>query len=426
MTSVPVRAATTEPIYAILTTRNKPAAWWEQVIVTLWVLCTFIVFPGNELILYPCALVFLALFVLYYETTVPLAMRCWLLLLVPVLGTLSAGWSPEPMAAARMGAMMILHFCIMVTIATRLNRIQIVRAVFFAGVIAICFAAPLINTFERGGPYGSKNIFAIRMLICVIVSLAVAFEVKEHILLRLFAAPVALVALVFMLLANSATALVFSVVGVLIMTGLWMFWQPVTRVRHLRTSILLFLLMIVAMILLAILAIPNNTFVDDFLAALGKDATLTNRTIMWETGLRTARENPVLGLGFEGFWRYETGAAQTLNELDHKPYGTKHSFHNVYVEVLVALGWVGFVCLVTAFIWSYIRTVLGWFSSQGMASSFFLTISTVILTSTFTESYMLGTFDTFVLLFYIAPMTALAEKYHVGERQYVRLRPNPA
>lgn len=426
MTSVPVRAAAPEPIYAILTTRNKPATWWEQVLVTLWVLCTFIVFPGNELILYPCALVFLALFVVYYETTVPLAMRCWLLLLVPVLGTLSAGWSPEPMAAARMGAMMILHFCIMVTIATRLNRIQIVRAVFFAGVIVICLAAPLISIFDRGGPFSSKNIFAIRMLICVIVSLAVAFEVKEHILLRLFAAPVALVALVFMLLANSATALVFSVVGVLIMTGLWMFWQPVTRVRHLRTSILLFLLMIVAMILLAILAIPNNTFVDDFLAALGKDATLTNRTIMWETGLRTARENPVLGLGFEGFWRYETGAAQTLNELDHKPYGTKHSFHNVYVEVLVALGWVGFVCLVTALIWSYIRTVLGWFSSQGMASSFFLTISTVILTSTFTESYMLGTFDAFVLLFYIAPMTALAEKYHVGERQYVRLRPNPA
>lgn len=426
MTSVPVRAAAPEPIYAILTTRNKPATWWEQVLVTLWVLCTFIVFPGNELILYPCALVFLALFVVYYETTVPLAMRCWLLLLVPVLGTLSAGWSPEPMAAARMGAMMILHFCIMVTIATRLNRIQIVRAVFFAGVIVICLAAPLISIFDRGGPFSSKNIFAIRMLICVIVSLAVAFEVKEHILLRLFAAPVALVALVFMLLANSATALVFSVVGVLIMTGLWMFWQPVTRVRHLRTSILLFLLMILAMILLAILAIPNNTFVDDFLAALGKDATLTNRTIMWETGLRTARENPVLGLGFEGFWRYETGAAQTLNELDHKPYGTKHSFHNVYVEVLVALGWVGFVCLVTALIWSYIRTVLGWFSSQGMASSFFLTISTVILTSTFTESYMLGTFDAFVLLFYIAPMTALAEKYHVGERQYVRLRPNPA
>jgi hypothetical protein len=38
---------------------------------------------------------------------------------------------------------------------------------------------------------------------------------------------------------------------------------------------------------------------------------------------------------------------------------------------------------------------------------------------------MLGTFDTLVFLFYIAPLTALAEKYHTGQRQYVRLRPNP-
>jgi exopolysaccharide production protein ExoQ len=419
------RATASEPIYAILTTRTRPATWWEQVIVTLWVLCTFIVFPGNELILYPCALAFLVLFAVYWDTTLPLAIRAWLLLLVPVLGTLSAGWSPEPARAARGGAMMILHFLIMVTIAARLTRQQIVRAVFFAGVIAIGFAAPLINTFDQGGPYGSKNIFAIRMLICVIASLAIAFEAKEHVLLRLFAIPVAVVAFVFMIIADSATALVFSIVGILVMIGLWMVWQPVARVRHLRTFVLLLLAAVVSAITIALLAMPSNTLVDDFLAALGKDSTLTNRTIIWEAGNRAADENPWLGLGFEGFWRDETGAAQTLNELDHKAFGTKLSFHNTYIEVRVALGWVGFVCLVTALTWSYVRTVLGWFRSQGMASSFFLTIATVILVSTFTESYMLGTFDTFVLLFYTAPLTALAEKYHAGERQYVRLRPNP-
>jgi exopolysaccharide production protein ExoQ len=198
------------------------------------------------------------------------------------------------------------------------------------------------------------------------------------------------------------------------MIGLWMVWQPVARVRHLRTFVLLLLAAVVSAITIALLAMPSNTLVDDFLAALGKDSTLTNRTIIWEAGNRAADENPWLGLGFEGFWRDETGAAQT-----------KLSFHNTYIEVRVALGWVGFVCLVTALTWSYVRTVLGWFRSQGMASSFFLTIATVILVSTFTESYMLGTFDTFVLLFYTAPLTALAEKYHAGERQYVRLRPNP-
>lgn len=425
MTSVPLRAAAPEPIYAVLTTRTRPAAWWEQFATTMWVLCTFIDFPGNEFILYPCALLFLTLFVTYRDVTFPVALKCALLLVIPVLGTFSAGWSPEPVAAFRGGAMMVLHFFIMVTVASRLTRQEIVRAVFFAGVIAIAFAAPLINTFDKGGPYGSKNIFAIRMLICVLASLAVAFEAKEHILLRLFALPVLVVALVFTLVADSATALVFAVAGILVMTGLWMFWQPVTRVRHLRSVVLLFIVALVAVGVFAFLAVPNNRIIDEFLGALGKDTTLTNRTIIWEAGIRAAHEKPWFGLGFEGFWRDSTGAAQTLNELDSKPFGTKLSFHNSYIEVWVALGYVGLTSFIVAISWSYLTTIIGWFKSQGMASSFFLTISTIILTSTFTESYMLGTFDTLVFLFYTAPITAMAEKYHLGERQYVRLRPNP-
>lgn len=425
MTSVPLRAAAPEPIYAVLTTRTRPAAWWEQFATTMWVLCTFIDFPGNEFILYPCALLFLSLFVTYRDVTFPVALKCALLLVIPVLGTFSAGWSPEPVAAFRGGAMMVLHFFIMVTVASRLTRQEIVRAVFFAGVIAIAFAAPLINTFDKGGPYGSKNIFAIRMLICVLASLAVAFEAKEHILLRLFAIPVLVVALVFTLVADSATALVFAVAGILVMTGLWMFWQPVTRVRHLRSVVLLFFVALVAIGVFAFLAVPNNRIIDEFLGALGKDTTLTNRTIIWEAGIRAAHEKPWFGLGFDGFWRDSTGAAQTLNELDSKPFGTKLSFHNSYIEVWVALGYVGLTSFIVAISWSYLTTIIGWFKSQGMASSFFLTISTIILTSTFTESYMLGTFDTLVFLFYTAPITAMAEKYHLGERQYVRLRPNP-
>jgi len=425
MTSVPLRAAVPEPIYAVLTTRTRPAAWWEQVATTLWVLSTFIKFPGNEYILYPCALVFLLLYAMYRDVTLPVTLGGLILLAVPVLGTLSAGWSPEPASAFRTGGMMILHFLVMVTVASRLTRQQIVRAVFFAGVIAIWFAAPLIDTFDRGGPYGSKNIFAIRMLICVLASLAVAFEAKEHILLRLFAVPVLLVASYFMFIANSATALVFSIAGVAIMTGLWMFWQPATRVRHLRSFVLLLLVAIVSAVVLALLMNPDDRLVDKFLASLGKDSTLTNRTIIWEAGIRAAQEKPWFGLGFNGFWRYSTGAAQTLNELDSKAFGSVLTFHNAYIEVWVALGYVGLASFIVALSWSYLTTVIGWFKSQGMASSFLLTTATVILISTFTESYMLSTFDTLVFLFYVAPLTAVAEKYHVGQRQYVRLRANP-
>jgi exopolysaccharide production protein ExoQ len=424
MTTLPLHAAAPEPIYAVLTTRTQPAAWWEQLVVAAWVLCTFIDFPGNEFILYPCALIFMLQFVIYREMTFPIGMRSVLILLVPVLGALSWGWSPAPMEALRSGMMMILHFLIMVTIASRLNRMQIVRAVFFAGIVAIGFAAPLINTFETGGPYGSKNIFAIRMFICVLAALAVAFEAKEHTLLRLVAVPVAVVAALFMFVANSATALVFSVAGVALMTMLWMFWQPVARVQHLRTALVLILLVAVSVGLIVFLAIPNNNVVDNFLAALGKDSTLTNRTLIWEAGIRAADERPWLGYGFEGFWRSEVGAAQTLNELDHKDFGTKLSFHNAYIETRVALGYVGLVALLITIIWAYSRALFNWTRSQSMASSFLLTMATVVMVSTVTESYIFGVFETMSLLFYLAAITGFAEKYHSGQRQYVRLRAN--
>jgi len=264
------------------------------------------------------------------------------------------------------------------------------------------------------------------MLICLLASLAVMFESKEHILVRLLAVPVAGVALVFTLAADSATALVFAVVAVVVMTGLWMFWQPVSRVRHLRSFVMLMLIVVLGGGLIAFLAMPNNSLVNDFLAAVGKDATLTNRTIFWEMGNRVAKENPWFGTGLEVFWQRDSGPAQTLNEIDHKAFGTKLSFHNTYIEIKVALGLVGMYALITAITWSYIRTVFNWFRTQGMAASFFLTTATVILISTFTESYMSGAFDTFVLLFYLGALTGLAEKYHAGQRQYVRLNPEPA
>ncbi len=425
MTVLPIRAAAPDPFYAVLTTRTKPAALWEQAVVSVWVLCTFVTFPGNAYLLYPCAGIFAALFLVYRDVTFPIALRSLILLMVPVLGVLSTGWSPVPSDALRGGMMMVLNFIIMVTIAARLDRREIVRAVLFAGIVAIVLEAPNYEQFPWGGSYGSKNLFAIRMLVCVLAALAVMFDGKEHILLRLAAAPVALIALNFMLAANSATALVFSIAGVAIMVLLWMFWQPVARIRHLRSFVALFVIVLLGVAAIAYLAMPNSNLVGEFLAAVGKDSTLTNRTVIWEAGNRVARDNPWFGIGLEGFWRMEVGAAQTLNELDHKAFGTRLSFHNSFIETKVALGYVGMTAFIIAISWTFYRTVMNWLHTQGMAASFFLTIGAVILISTFTESYMAGAFDTFVLLFYLGALTGFAEKYHVGQRQYVRLKPNP-
>lgn len=424
MKSMTVSLRGEAPPFAVLRTRTKPAALWEKLLVALWCLLTFVDFPGNEVLMYPAALAFLLLFALNKDETVPIAMRCWILLMLPVLGTLSFGWSPAPAEALRAGMMMILHFIIMVTIACRLTRRDIVRCFFAAGIVTLYFAAPAIDNSYSGGVYGSKNFFANRMLIVMIAALAVALDSKEHVWLRVMAIPVGLIAFRFNVVAESATALVLAVVAILAMVSMWALWQPVTRVRHLRTAVVVLGIAIVSVATLVYLAIPNNTLVEDFLAMLGKDSTLTNRTLFWEAGNRIAQERPLFGLGLEGFWRPETGAAQTINELDFKPIGTRHSFHNSYIEAKVALGYVGMAMLIVAVAWTYARTIFGWFQSQSMATAFFLTGATIVLITSFTESFLMGSFDTMILIFYLSAITTVAEKNHVGKTALVALRPS--
>ncbi len=423
MSTVTVSIKGDAPAYALLRTQAKPAFWWEKVLAAIWCLVTFVIFPGNQFVLYPAALIFLLLFVLHKEETLPVALRCWILLLVPILGTLSFGWSPAPAEALKLGIMMILHFIIMVTIACRIPRRDIVRGLFAAGIFTLVVAAPSVDQAYTGGIFGSKNFFASRMLIILVSGLAVALDPKELPWLRLLAIPVIIVAFVFNILAESTTSLVLGLFAILLMVSLWAFWTPATRVRHLRSMLLLIGIAVVGIGAITYMAFPNNDLLGDFLAAFGKDATLTNRTLFWEAGNRIAEQKPIFGVGLEGFWRPETGAAQTINELDFKPAGTRHSFHNSYIETKVALGYVGMTMLIAAVVWTYGRAIYNWSKSSSAASAFFLTGATIVLVSTFTESTLMASFDTMILIFYLSAITGVAEKYHVGETTLVALRP---
>ena len=409
------------PAQAILVERTTPASWWEQALVAVWIYCTFIVFEGNTYVMYAAAAVFLALFWIHRETTFPVARRGWILLLVPVLGVFSAAWSPAPSEAFRAGGMMVLHFIIITVTVCRLNRQQIVRALFFAGIWGLYNAAPYMEFFANGGPYDSKNIFAIRMLIITLASLAVALDSHENFLLRLAALCASGIGFYFVTLADSATAIVLVIVGCALLVAVWLVWHPVSRIPFARGFVLIGGFTALTLVALLLVARPELNLIDRFLDAVGKDATLTNRTIFWDFGRRVAEERPWLGLGLEGFWRYEVSTAQTINEIDFKPVGARHSFHSSYLEMRVHLGWVGFLFFCSAIAWAYQRTFRSWLSGKEMATSFFLVASSVILASTFTESYMTLVFDTLVFIYYAAAMSTLAIPYHEGKRRLVTL-----
>ena len=402
--------------FANLYRTGRKAPVWEQALVTVWFFVTYLPLDGMTPIRYLLVAYFLGIAAMYYRNVTPVIFKSWPLFLLPVFGLLSFMWSDYPSDAIRSGVLMLLTPLTIVVIGARLDTRQALRCLMFAGMITTIFAIPTISTFSVGGPYGNgaKNLFAIQMLFAMLLSLATALNEKEFWWIRLMAVPFVPVCFVFQYLAHSATSLVFAVVGIVGLLGVRYFWMGFGQIRHLRTSLLMAAVGIGLTGAIVILSIPENTMMDDFLGLLGKDATFSGRAAIWRQAELISHDHPIIGVGMEGFWQYDVGAAQTINENDFKPFGTKLTFHNAFWEVRVHLGYVGYVMFLTILGWCSYRTVLTWFRAPTMDSSALLITAVIIFTSTFTESYLWGTFNTLVNLFYFGAITTLG----AGERTF--------
>jgi O-antigen ligase len=94
-----------------------------------------------------------------------------------------------------------------------------------------------------------------------------------------------------------------------------------------------------AMVVFMVVASVSVLFLGvspDALKAIGRNPTLTERTIIWQEMLKQV-SNPVFGTGFENFW-----LGKRLDEI-WRQTGTLHpnEAHDGYLEVYLNLGWVG-------------------------------------------------------------------------------------
>lgn len=92
---------------------------------------------------------------------------------------------------------------------------------------------------------------------------------------------------------------------------------------------------------------------SDVLARLGRDATLTGRTEIWQLARWFSDLHPWQGWGFEAIWAnaHAIGQAQAARVAPHHasfgtPGGWPYSAHNGYYEMLLGVGRVGLVVFV--------------------------------------------------------------------------------
>jgi exopolysaccharide production protein ExoQ len=411
----PIKVSEEEVVgFGNLYSSGRSAPLWEQAIITLWFFVTYLPLDGVAPIRYLLVAYFVGLTVMFYREILPVLFKCWPLFLLPIFGLLSFSWSPYPSEALRSGVLMLLTPLTIIVIGVRLNTRQVLRCLMFAGMITTIYVTPTLSTFADGGAYGSKNLLAMQMLFAMLMSLVTALNDKEPLWIRLLGLAFVPICFVYQYLAHSATSLVFAVVGIAGMIGVRYFWIGFGKIRHLRLSLAMFAAFIALSSTMIVLSLPENTLMNDFLGLLGKDSTFSGRALIWREAELVSQEHPILGLGLEGFWQYDVGAAQTINENDFKAFGTKLTFHNAYWEVRVHLGYVGLVLFMLILGWCMKRTTMNWLKAPGMDSSALLITMIIIFTSTFTESSLWSTFNTLVNLFYFGAMTTMG----AGSRKF--------
>jgi exopolysaccharide production protein ExoQ len=93
---------------------------------------------------------------------------------------------------------------------------------------------------------------------------------------------------------------------------------------------------------------------QDVLAALGRDATFTNRTRIWQLALEYIAHRPWFGYGYGGFWRADSPDANIFWEA--LGFQTPHA-HNSWLELALGMGIVGAAIAALAWLAAIYRTL---------------------------------------------------------------------
>lgn len=142
-----------------------------------------------------------------------------------------------------------------------------------------------------------------------------------------------------LMLSDSATSLTVFIVGVCILIALEI---PIIKSNiNIVAFVLLFL---------GLLTFLSFNALDALVSSLGRDTTLTGRTVIWGKVLSMGT-NPIIGSGYASFWLGDRG--EFLLDLS---YQRLNQAHNGFIEVYLNIGLIGLGLLIMMIIKTYLNS----------------------------------------------------------------------
>jgi O-antigen ligase len=144
---------------------------------------------------------------------------------------------------------------------------------------------------------------------------------------------------------------------------------------------------------------------DLIFEALGKDPSLTGRTLIWDALLRRVEERPLLGHGYSAFWGAHSAPAAWIRR---ETEWLVPSAHNGWLEILAELGWVGLCAVATVVALAVLGTVSRLPGAGGREGFWSIGYLVAFLILSFSESVLLRHQSLPWVLFLVAFVRAFA------------------
>jgi exopolysaccharide production protein ExoQ len=251
------------------------------------------------------------------------------------LTIISAVWSAAPGITLRRAVGLLGTGSFGAYLACRFTPHEVLRMTGAAFAAVVCLSilviifVPSYGTAEGreiAGVFGQKNELGRAMIFAILALWALVRDPESgH---PVWALPALLAALALLALSRSAQAIVGLAAAIVVaMPLLVVCARHFTKVNVRLATVLL--------IMIALLAFIVSAFAEELLEVLGRDATLTNRTLIWELLIEFAQERPWLGRGYGAFWFTDVSLwfADRWGALDHA--------HNGYMDLWLELGYIG-------------------------------------------------------------------------------------
>lgn len=290
----------------------------------------------------------------------------------------STAWSVAPDVTARAAAQLLL------TVAIASLATGFLRPRDFVSAMAVSLLGGAVLSVLLGregidgmtgarvflGIFASKNTMALFMSFLAIFAVAVLFDRGQHPVLRGLAAIAMIVGLPLLLMARSAGATMTTAasLAVLIAVGCYARLSPRGRLAAAAVAAAVLLPCMVLATLLALNGTLGEELSGFIASGLGKDPTLTGRTVLWQIALEQIGRRPFEGTGYYAFWLQGNPLAEAIWRSFSIESRMGFHFHNTILEFAVELGWPGVVTVLATLVLAIVRAVRLALADRTMAS----------------------------------------------------------